>query len=242
MDEQYVGLHESADGEPLLIGHSHTACIFAAAGLAGMSLSYCNFWFVPKPTLNEARTAFSPAIASLFAKRAVFSAIGGSSHTNIGMVRHPTPFDFVLPTHGHLPLDEHATLIPFPVIADLIACQLREYFELLALVRATSHGSVYHFEAPPPLEDGDLVRATVPWDYFPAMTREVSPAPLRFKLWRLAMNQTAEFCTKHDIVFIARPDEAVDDRGYLRPEFHADATHANTRYGALVVAQMKGVL
>ena len=101
---------------------------------------------------------------------------------------------------------------------------------------------MYHLEPPPPLEDGDRVLNDVPWMFFPDLTREVAPASLRYKCWRLHSELVEAFCRREDIQMLPAPPEAMDVQGFLKPVHYLDAMHVNSSYGALVLAQMKRVL
>lgn len=227
---------------PVLIGHSHSGVIFEAARRSGMRLKGFNFWTAPQPALDAGRTAFHPDIAAVLARGPVFSAVGGAAHSVLAMVRHPRPFDFVLPERPDLPLDPEAEILPHGAMRAAMAAPLREYLDIIGLIRRTATGRVFHIESPPPLEDGARVLADVPWAFFQGLTRDVSPAPLRWKCWRLHSELVAEYCAGQGIEVLPAPGEAVDARGFLKPELYADAMHVNEGYGALVLRQMRRVL
>ncbi len=235
-------LRVSSGPAPVLIGHSHAKAIFDAALDRGVRLEGYNFWNAPQPAIDADRTAFHPQIARTLSRGPVFSAVGGSVHSVMAMVEHPRPFDFVLPSSPDLPMVAGAEVIPFAAVRSAMAALLHEYLQIMRLVRSTAMAEVFHLEAPPPLEDGERVLADVPWMFFPDLTREVAPASLRHKCWRLHSELVAAFCAEHDIRMIPAPAQAMDDRGYLRPDLYLDAMHVNASYGALVLAQMKQVL
>ena len=244
-----AGLRRLGDGvrarlapTPVLIGHSHAKAIFEAAQDRGMRLEGYNFWDAPQPALNPERTAFHPEIAATLRRGPVFSAVGGAVHNVMALVRHPRAFDFVLPSRPDLPVAEGAELVPFAAVRDAMTSALAEYLQIMGLVRSLATAQVFHLEAPPPLEDGARVLGDVPWMFFPGLTREVAPASLRYKCWRLHSELVAAFCHAQGITLIAAPPEAMDAGGYLRPEHYLDAMHVNPSYGALVLAQMRRVL
>ena len=224
---------------PVLIGHSHAKAIFDAAEQQGVQLKGYNFWNAPQPALNPDRTAFHPKIAEVLARGPVFSAVGGSVHNVMGMVQHPRSFDFVLPSHPGLPIIEGAEVVPFAAVRRAMAQAVKEYLQILQLIRQQATGRVFHLEPPPPLEDSHRIQEDVPWMFFADLTREVAPASLRYKCWRLHSELVAAFCADHDIELIHAPLEASDARGYLRPVHYLDAMHVNASYGALVLAQIR---
>ena len=227
---------------PVLIGHSHTRAIFEAAEQRGVRLKGCNFWNGPQPALAPDRNALHPQIAETLRRGPVFSAVGGSAHSVMAMVQQPRPFDFVLPSQPDLPIIEGAEITPFAAIRRTLAEALEEYLHIMRLVCAQATGRVFHLEPPPPLEDGERVLQDVPWMFFPDLTRQVAPASLRYKCWRLHSELLQAFCTANGVEMIGVPREALDRRGFLKPEHYLDAMHVNTSYGALVLAQMRRVL
>ena len=227
------------NGPPVLIGHSHSKVIFEAAARAGTPLNGFNFWTAPQPALNAERTAFHPEIERTLSRGVVFSAVGGSAHNVLALVGHPRPFDFVLPAQIDLPLSAGAEILPFDAMRQAMAAAVAEYLQIIGLVRAAATGRMFHLEAPPPLEDGDRILPDVPWMFFRGLTREVAPAMLRYKCWRLHSDLVGEFCSRNDIKVIPPPSKTVDGRGFLRPAYYADAMHVNEHYGALVLRQIR---
>ena len=233
---------KQAGATPVLIGHSHAKAVFDAASQQGVLLKGYNLWSAPQPALNADRTAFHPEIAEVLRRGPVFSAVGGSVHSVMAMVQHPRPFDFVLPSRPDLPMIEGAEVVPFAGIRRAMAASVEEFLQIMRLVCGQATGPIFHLEPPPPLEDGERVLEDVPWGFFPDLTREVAPASLRYKCWRLHSELVGAFCAEHDIELIPAPPEAMDSHGYLKPAHYLDAMHVNASYGALVLAQMKRVL
>lgn len=227
---------------PVLIGHSHSKCIFDAADIAGVPLAGYNFWTAPQPPFNEDRTRFHPQIEASLARGPVFSAIGGGVHTTIGMVRHPVPFDFVLPSHSAIPLHPGTQLVPYRAVRDRLLFDLAEYHAIIAMVKAIATGPVFHFEAPPPSADAEKMYPDIAWSFYEGTTDQISPATLRYKIWRATMELTAAFCGEIGVTYIPHPSEAADEQGYLRSEYYRDPTHTNEAYGALLLTQMRSVL
>ena len=227
---------------PALIGHSHCQAIFEAAAREGMTLRGFNFWTAPQPALDPARSAFHPEIRQVLSEGVVFSAVGGAAHNILALVTHPQAFDFVLPERPDLPLTEGAQVLPFAAVRETMAAAIREYLDIIGLVRRTATGRVFHIDAPPPLEDGARILQDVPWMFFQNLTREVAPAPLRWKCWRLHSELVAAFCRAEGIEVLGAPAESMGALGFLKPEFYRDAMHVQESYGALVLRQMKAVL
>jgi hypothetical protein len=232
-----------ADADPILIGHSHAVAIFQAAALQPeMPLANIDLWELELKGkgfgYDAATDTILPEIIRAVSRRTVFSAIGGSTHAHMGLVQHPDPFDFALPEYPDLPLIAGARIVPYSVIRDEAERRLTGFHRYMSHIRGAASGPMYHLACPPVSADDARVSADVRWDVFPSVTRRVSPASLRWKLWRLANDLTRDFCAANDIVLIDCPQEAIDAQGYLRPDFYDDALHCNIAYGTLVLKQI----
>lgn len=223
------------------IGHSHTKCVAAAAAGRGIELRSIDFWGYPNPVQRENGTSRFRAEIERQLEGTIFSMVGGSAYNMMGLVVHPRRFDFILPDSPDLPFDARAELVPYDAVRAGLAAITQEYLDLMAIIRATGKGPVFHIEAPPPYPDGDRMLADVPWMFFSGMEREVSPRYLRYKLWRLHSDIVREFCERMGMSFVACPPEAVDAEGFLLPAYYQDTMHVNAAYGALVLRQMQEV-
>lgn len=213
----------------------------AAARAAGYPLKGINLWTAPQPSINADRTALHPEIAAAISEGPVLSALGGAVHNMIGLVRHPIPFDVILPDDENIPIDEDAVLIPYRILRAAVAHHLQEYLDMIGLVQAAAQGRVFHILAPPPPRDEERLAADVRWSYFEGLTREISPAPLRLKLWKIAAALTIAYCSKRGIGIVPPPPSCADEHGYLLSHHYADAMHANQEYGALVLDQVSSL-
>ena len=69
--------------------------------------------------------------------------------------------------------------------------------------------------------------------------RGVSPALLRFKLWRLHSGLYREACAALGVEFLPVPLEMQDVEGMLVPQaWNPDPTHVNALYGQHVLARL----
>jgi hypothetical protein len=70
--------------------------------------------------------------------------------------------------------------------------------------------------------------------------RGVSSPELRMKFWNLQTRVLVEICKELGVEVVMPPRRAVDDAGFLRPEFYAnDATHGNWLYGERIVREIE---
>ena len=157
----------------------------------------------------------------------------------MGLLVHPRPWDFVLPTAEDLPLALDAELIPHDAVKQVLAGLMQEYLEIMLQVQSAAAGALFHIEPPPPCPDERHMLPNMPWSLFPGMRHEIAPAPFRYKLWRLQSLLLEAQCKEHGIGFIPFPNMATDDRGFLAPTYFGDGFHANLAYGALVLEQMR---
>ena len=226
------------DGDVVaLIGHSHIRSVVDAARARDLTFRLVDFWFVPDPAWDPGFTAFRPSIAEVVSRGTIVAAIGGGVYALMGLVRHPRVFDFAVPGCATPPRPD-AERIPYAAVRDAMAANLADALGNLGLIRRTATGRVLQLSSPPPIEDDARVADGVRWRMFEGASREVSPAPLRLKLWQVETALVREFCRVHDIVFVPPPSAALTGGGYLRPEFHLDAIHANPAYGELVLAEL----
>lgn len=232
-----------SSGSPLLcLGHSHLRCVQMAAAESRIAIAAVNFWDDNSQVLDfPARPVFTSALQQRIGAwpDPLFSLIGGGGPVAISLLAHPRRYDFVLPGAPGLPLDPEAEILPFDAVTAILRTKIQPFLDLMIHLRSLTRQRVRHLQSPPPCADARRALAHIPWAMFPGMTREISPAHLRYKVWRLHSDIVAGVCADHDIGFIHRPDSAVDDDGYLRAEFSRDGIHANEAYGVLQLRQMQ---
>lgn len=222
------------------IGHSHARALEKGAALGGISLDMMNFWDTGDPWLvDEGGVRLRPDLAERVARGTlVLSVVGGSAHTVLGMVEHPRPFDFVLPSDPSLPVDESREIVP----AEAVRAKLKDIAspflaKLPALLSVA--GRVLQLEPPPPLADEVRIAQNVPWDFFPGQPHAIAPKWFRYKLWRMHGEVIRAACAALDIPYIPAPQPAMDSEGFLATEYDEDGAHANAAYGLLVLETLR---
>ena len=225
----------------VIIGHSHTEPVAAAAAAAGVPLDMLNFWHLPEPFIEaDGRLVLKPPLrARLLAP--VFSLVGGNVHQDVGLVVHPRRFDFVWPAQPELALEDDAEIIPFDAVHAALSERAGHFLDIMSAVRDATTGPVFHMESPPTYGPEELPRDDAGFYHFFGKDAQFSPPWLRFKLWRVHSDIIAAHCRAIGIQFVAHPAEAVTEAGFLRDEYHGTPAHANAAYGALVLAQMRAV-
>jgi len=229
----------------VVFGYSHLASLIHAARKADLPLAAIPLKQVSKSgvlvdgkIIPSLQTTFLDAVAAAGTKP-LFSAIGGSVHTWLGLFQHPRPFDFVVPEHEHLALDPTADILPYRAIHDTISQLTHPDFAFLSALQDIVSVPLVHIGCPPPakcvdisvyqLRDADLAKDT-----------QLSPAPLRYKLWLTDALIMRARCQELGIRFVEPPNEALEN-GYLKQTFQKDAAHGNTGYGHLVLRQMEAL-
>jgi hypothetical protein len=184
---------------------------------------------------------FLEATAKLGPNDVVLSMIGGNQHAVFSTIQHPQPFDFFTPEGPAC--DPAAGLVPYRALEDTFVRGLRsgDGKSLEALRKATS-ARVVHIIPPPPKSDTGFIEKHHETRFAQEELARlgVSPPQLRLKFWRLQARVLEEICNALGIEVMMPPARAVDEEGFLRPEFYAqDATHANWRYGERVLREVE---
>lgn len=229
-----------------VMGHSHMSALEAAHKRRVPGPEVPEMCFV---RLNDTQFAppitdgaLSPALLGelrVAAAEVHVSALGGNDHSIIGMLNHPQRFDFVLPEAPELPLEEACEILPAGLLRGELVRRVAPHLAVLAAYRAAVSGQLIHIESPPPVPSAEhIVR-------YPGVFREliaergVSPALLRYKLWRLHSGLYREACAGLGVAFLGVPPEMQDAQGMLvEAGWNPDPTHGNAVYGARVLARL----
>lgn len=236
--------HAPVESSVLCIGHSHVACVAKAAAALGDPLEAMNFWEMPGAVeCVDGAPRFSANLSQRLREHegSTFSLIGGAAHGVLGMLVHPRRFDFVLPWQPGLPLDPAAEVLPAMAVRGMLESLLVDYLPLMTQLRELCRGKLFHIEPPPPYHDAARMHVDIPWALYPGMCQEISPAPLRLKLWRMHSRILADWCSANGAQLLRCPIQTMDADGYMRESFYADGAHANVDYGHLVLQQMRAL-
>lgn len=231
----------------VIIGHSHVVCVAEAAAESGVACHQVQLKTLKRVELiaeRELHPDFLAHVEALLQRDGspmLVSCIGGALHTGLGLLQHPEPFDFVIPSRPDLPLASDAAILPFAAIKTTMQRRLNFDFFVLRKLSQALAVPVVHFCCPPPAKDEDFVYETMP----PRLREDVmqagvSPAPLRLKLWKLEADLFEETCAAVGIRFVPPPREALDG-DYLAGPYRKNASHGNAAYGRLVLDQMEGL-
>lgn len=168
------------------------------------------------------------------------SVTGGNVHNVLGLIRHPRPFDFRLSGEPSPPLDPLAELLVESTVSATLARMMARDLMRMRALRAFA-GPFVHLESPPPIRDDRFIAAAADLYFKDAGIARlgVSPAGLRFRLWRLASRLLRAEAEALGCRVLAVPDAARDEAGFLRPDLAADATHGNAHYGHILIEALQ---
>jgi len=231
-----------AAGNPIVcVGGSHTAAVAAAARRFGENVRIVNLNAFRKPFLGAdgPYRLHRAVIRSIGTDgRRIFSMVGGNTHNVMGLVRHPRPFDFVLPGEPDLPLDPAAEILPYEAVKAVLERRAEPILRQIEALAVRYAGRLSHVESPPPVTEAEILGA--PSNFKDQVQRYgVAPAMLRYRLWRLHTAVIRAFCQRFDVPFVTVPPESMDRSGFLLPSLTGNVTHGNAHYGVMVLARMK---
>jgi hypothetical protein len=235
----------------LVIGQSHSAAI--AEALAGdcasvEGISIYRLGDQERPDANAVSLVEAVAIvAALPATIPVFLSILGSYHNILGLLRSGADFDFLVTTKD-APDPQAIARIPHRAIAAAFE-QNFVAAESVRKIRDAARSPIYILSTPPPKESDEFVLARLMSQKKKSYRGKSIPevgverAGIRLKLWTLEASLTARWAELHNMHFVPAPAKSFNENGFLASEYYAeDATHANGRYGELVVEQIYSIM
>jgi hypothetical protein len=188
-----------------------------------------------KAELAQEIELYNPRIASM---------MGGNAHNALALVRHPRSYDFLLPHEPQGPaMEDGAEPIPFALMRATLARHIAPDLLRLKMLRNVI-GPFVHVESPPPLRDGEFIRARAD-AYFTSSTAidtlGVAAVGLRWRMWRLNSLLFCEAVEALGCRFMPVPSSTQDENGFLRPELAEDATHGNAAYGMIIISAVEAL-
>lgn len=170
----------------------------------------------------------------------------GSQHLAEFLFQHPSPFDFVVATHPHLPIEAESRIVPESLVREYQCRFLIDLDWVLMRLAERPSGRTFVCETPPPKGDDAALRELMIGEpYFQDRARSIgldlsqvqlSPRILRLKLWIVIHELVKELANKHGAGYVEAPKAAIDPDGFLKPEFwERDVGHGNSRYGHLLL-------
>jgi hypothetical protein len=243
-----------ADTAFLLAGHSHMFALGASPGYKGgvglqpVAAGGVKGAFLMEQWSGSRTPDYWAALAESAAERAVFIVYNGNQH-QAEFLFSAEAFDFL---ESDSDVVGEVRLVPRQLVRAHFARTLIELNDILAALSKAGAGKVHVVATPPPKPDLrpwlDVIRNSA---YFKAQASrrgiEISEASLTapavmLKMWRILQELMRETAQANGAAYLPVPQAAVDAQGFLKREYHADASHANREYGELVMQAIGGAM
>jgi hypothetical protein len=166
----------------------------------------------------------------------------GTLHNVFGLLRKEYGYWIFRTGEEAFDTTQDLQVVPRQIMFDFFLTKARQNGRIPELVKVASV-PVVHLMPPPPKGD-DLFIESVINKYRGVDVREarVSPAEARLRMWEVECEAISLYCDEIGISLLPPPAQARDSQGFLRLDCYAqDATHANAKYGELVIDQLKQV-
>jgi hypothetical protein len=221
---------EGEAADPAAIGRSH-----GIAGLLG----------------SQDPAVFLSDLLELSQNRALALAWRGNQHNGDFLFMPGQVLDLLPRFYPDRSVIKGAVIVAESAIRDHLQPSMDE---LSGLLRKLGGGGPHLvLGTPPPLGDQALVRTRLGREPsfvdraralgMDMATIGLAPPSVRRKLWFVIQRMMAETAAAHGAIFVPHPPGAEDAEGYLRLDMSGgDITHANERYGRLMLGQMAIVL
>lgn len=233
----------------LVVGESHSVAI--AAALSADPVRYRGIKvrriMRKRGFIAEDSTPLEEIVQMVGALRPqvpLFLSMLGTYANILGLLSSGSDYDFALTaaeqSDSH---DAGVTLLPHRAVSGAFSDHIFNAGSLKK-IRSAAKSPVFLLSSPPPKQSNDYIMQR-----FMAMRnrqyrgRDVSLGitrpELRLKLWKLEVELLKQLAQQERMEFVPVPTEALNEDGFLARKFYADdATHANSRYGLLVLEQI----
>ena len=165
----------------------------------------------------------------------------GTSHNVFGLIEHEIPFFFSNADQSeHNGPEKH--LLPINLMYDMFVEFSKKNKRIPELKKATK-AKVIHLMTPPPKGDNDFIKSKISRYRDKVLGEHSINAPtIRLKLWQIEMQALQKVCHEYGIYVAPTPAPAFDTGGYLGADYYGgDATHANMKYGKLVLSELEKI-
>ena len=236
----------------LVVGHSHSECIIHSFWNKKIPVEWGHVPYSGGnyPVLQtDNGLQLLPDIGSTLKDKDenasfVISTIAGNAHNIVGLIESIPTFDFDLPGNTKNQCSNRQ-LLPFNLVYDSMYETMNGDLQVLEACNNLFKIIDCHVESPPPLKDEKLVKSLLDSffiDNFP--DAKIADPYIRLKLHNVHSMIFREKCVSLGIKWLPYPPDAVDNEGFLKPEFSAanSCTHGNDNYGDLVVNQILKIL
>lgn len=238
----------------LLIGHSHTNCIYVellnsyreqyeverihiAEVLKKMKEEKleCNLADAVIDVMEEKMASLNSDNKWFLSNKGgninIILLFGGSFHNMLGLIKTDPAFDVICPNSINLGFDKDAELIPVNALKCMFKEDIDPNEELVSSIKKKYYSyNVFHLGFPPPLRDNNKIMENLETFFTIRHKSPVITSPsLRHKLWSIYLEMYCEMYARYKIAYIPLPKDMINN-GFLYETAFADATHANNLY------------
>lgn len=175
----------------------------------------------------------------------LISVLGGNQHQVLSLIQHPQPFD-VLEKNEIYEIEQDVQVIPYQQLLDLLQSGLNgKDGKRIKHLKSLTKAKMIHLVPPAPKENSEhiLKKHETHFSNSGIHDKGVSKASLRAKIWRIQVNALKNLSAEWQVAILEPPKGTIEDNSFLKPEFYAnDATHANEKYGELILAQLESLI
>jgi hypothetical protein len=173
---------------------------------------------------------------------AIFLCCGGGEHAELALF-NVWPFDFYMPDNSRQEMSRNREIIPYDVMLATCASRIMSAIPFVQHIKNLSNLPMYHILPPPPPISEDHIKEYADPGFHELVEKHgITPAPLRHKVWQLCIIAARQIYKDMGISVIEPPSEAMDDWGFLAPQYRApDPVHANAEYGALIADRLVAI-
>lgn len=188
---------------------------------------------------------FCQKIGGLTESDLVFSAIGGNQYAVVSTVRTPPYFELAKSMGAPHKGNVGDTIIPFRALESLIASGVvNSDGPILQRIRSATRARVFHLTPPPPKQDNAFIKQFHEARFAAEGLGDLEPhsPELRLACWTMQRQALAALCAEIGVELLPPPPGTVGEEGFLKQAYYGkDVTHANRRYGELVLRQIAAV-
>lgn len=169
----------------------------------------------------------------------LLSVMDGQASNRVALLREGAPFDFVHPEGKDLA--ENAYFIPYDAVCSVVEKELKWLRAFLNALQQYPNVHIIHLEGPRPSDNTKAI-----WESRELFLRgksaehvSVNDPNLRLKLWFVQSLLTQEICKSTGATYMTPPEEALDERGFLRQDLMVDAIHGNHEFGRMTLNKIE---
>jgi len=226
----------------LMIGHSHSMCIQAAAKAQSNLTNVCVINLGKITELGMKVTDIAEAAKAEvqdLTPGAVCLSIKGNEHNVLGILENPVPFSIGEKAHGTAPrISQGRHFIPFSLMEDHFSTYGSNLRLIKLLYELFPVATRIYLNPPPPIADFEHIVRN-PGIFCDKISLGSSPKELKMQLYRIQTKVLSRIALESNAIFVEPEPELLDAEGFLAsPYYNTDPTHGNSAYGKIMLNKM----